>query len=168
MEIEKIFFSDSLYFNLFNSYDFNKFCKLGLWFSIKTEHFLSSTTLSQKIHVNPVKTIFKFFLLLFLFGFLCLAKLFLEKRDSYVLNRWSLQSESTSYSCPNVKELLAQNRRDIWSLSDSNGIRTHNHLARKRTLNHLASLAKFTYKKSSEKLALLTLRYARVRVRIRG
>ena len=28
----------------------------------------------------------------------------------------------------------------FWSLSDSNGIRTHNHLVRKRTLNHLASL----------------------------
>ena len=27
-------------------------------------------------------------------------------------------------------------------LSDCNGIRTHNHLVRKRTLNHLAKLAK--------------------------
>ena len=35
-------------------------------------------------------------------------------------------------------ELLSQNRRDILSLSDSNGIRTHNYLVRKRTLNHLA------------------------------
>ena len=26
----------------------------------------------------------------------------------------------------------------LFSLSDSNGIRTHNHLVRKRTLNHLA------------------------------
>ena len=30
------------------------------------------------------------------------------------------QSESTLYSCLNVKELLAQNRHEIWSLSDSN------------------------------------------------
>ena len=30
---------------------------------------------------------------------------------------------------------------NIWSLSDGNGIRTHNHLVRKRTLNHLAKLA---------------------------
>ena len=30
--------------------------------------------------------------------------------------------------CLNVKELHAQNRRDIWSLSDSNGIGTHNPL----------------------------------------
>ena len=43
----------------------------------------------------------------------------------------------------NVKELLAWNRHDIWNLSDSNGIRTHSHLVRKRTLNHLAKLAKW-------------------------
>ena len=39
----------------------------------------------------------------------------------------------------NVKELLAQSRLHIWSLSDCNGIRTHNHFVRKRTLNHLAN-----------------------------
>ena len=31
-------------------------------------------------------------------------------------------SESTLYSDPNVKEFLAQNRHDIWSLSNSNGL----------------------------------------------
>ena len=45
--------------------------------------------------------------------------------------------ESTLYSCLNVKELLAQNGRDIWNLSDYNGTRTHNHLVRKRTNNWL-------------------------------
>ena len=50
----------------------------------------------------------------------------------------AFQSESTLFSYLNVKELFTRNRRDIWSLSDSNGIRTHNHLVRKRTLNHLA------------------------------
>ena len=45
------------------------------------------------------------------------------------------QSESTLYSCLNVKELFTQNRRDIWS--ESYGILTHNHLVRKRALNHL-------------------------------
>ena len=34
-------------------------------------------------------------------------------------------------------------RRDIWSLTDRNGIQTHNHLIRKRTLNHLANLTKW-------------------------
>ena len=53
------------------------------------------------------------------------------------------QSESTLYSFLNVKELLAQNRRDLWILIDSNGIQTHNPLARKRTLNHLVKLAQF-------------------------
>ena len=31
---------------------------------------------------------------------------------------YSFQSESTLYSCLNVKELLARSRREIWSLSD--------------------------------------------------
>ena len=56
---------------------------------------------------------------------------------------YMFQSESKLYSCLNVKELLARNRRDIWSLSDSNGIWTHNHLVRKWTLNHLPKLAKW-------------------------
>ena len=50
------------------------------------------------------------------------------------------QSESLLYSCLNVKERLAQNRRNIWSLSVSDGNRTHNHLVCKQTLNHLAKL----------------------------
>ena len=45
-------------------------------------------------------------------------------------------------SCLNVKELLARNRRHIWSFSDSKGIQTHNHLVQKRTLKYLAKLAK--------------------------
>ena len=56
---------------------------------------------------------------------------------------YAIQSESTLYSCLNVKEILAQSRRKIWSLSDCNWIWTHNHLVRKRTLNHLADLAKW-------------------------
>ena len=55
----------------------------------------------------------------------------------------AFQSESTLYSCLNVKELLARSRREIWSLSDCNWTRTHNHLVRKQTLNHLAKLAKW-------------------------
>ena len=42
------------------------------------------------------------------------------------------QSESALYSCLNVKELLSRNRHEIWSSSDCNGTRTHNHLVRKR------------------------------------
>ena len=47
---------------------------------------------------------------------------------------YAFQSESTLYSCLNVKELLARSRREIWSLSDCNWT---------RTLNHLATLAIF-------------------------
>ena len=52
---------------------------------------------------------------------------------------YAFQSESTLYNCVNIKELLARNRHDIWSLSDNNAIRINNHLVRKRTLNHLES-----------------------------
>ena len=58
------------------------------------------------------------------------------------VSMYNFQSESTLYSCLNIKELLAWNRHHIWSLSDSNRIRTHNHLVRKWILNHLAKLAK--------------------------
>ena len=55
---------------------------------------------------------------------------------------YAFQSESTLYSCLNVTELLVWSRRKIWSLCDCNWTRTQSHLARKRTLNHLASLTK--------------------------
>ena len=56
---------------------------------------------------------------------------------------YTFQSEPTLYICLNVKEILARNRRNIWSLSDWNGTRTYNHLVPKRILNHLAKLAKW-------------------------
>ena len=57
------------------------------------------------------------------------------------MSRTSFRVNPDSLVCLNVKELLARSRRYIWSLSDSNEIRTHNHLVHKRTLNHLAKLA---------------------------
>ena len=51
---------------------------------------------------------------------------------------YALQSESTLYSCLNVKELLAQSRCKIWSLSDCRWTWTHNHSVYKQTLNHFA------------------------------
>ena len=41
---------------------------------------------------------------------------------------YPFQSETTLYSCRNVKELLAQSRREIWSLSDYNWTRTQSQL----------------------------------------
>ena len=58
---------------------------------------------------------------------------------------YAFESESTLHNCLNVKELLAQTRRDILRFSDNNGIRTHNHLVYKRTPNHLAKLAKSAF-----------------------
>ena len=43
-------------------------------------------------------------------------------------------SQSTLYSCVNVKEVLAQNRRNIWCLSDCNGTQTQNYVLCKQTL----------------------------------
>ena len=57
--------------------------------------------------------------------------------------KYAFQSESTLYSCLNVKELLPRSRREIRNISDWNRIRTHNHLVHERTLNHLAKLAKW-------------------------
>ena len=53
-----------------------------------------------------------------------------------IMSRWRFRVNLTLCSYLNVKELLAWNRRDIWSLSDSSRIRTHNHLLCNRTLNH--------------------------------
>ena len=49
---------------------------------------------------------------------------------------YEFQSEPTLYIYMNVKELLAPNKGDIWSLSDYNETITHNYLVCKRTLNH--------------------------------
>ena len=48
------------------------------------------------------------------------------------------QSECTLCNCLSVKELLAQRRCKIWSLSNCNWTWTQNHLVGKLTLNHLA------------------------------
>ena len=48
---------------------------------------------------------------------------------------YTFESESTLYSCLNVKELLAWSRREIWGWSDCNWTRTQNHLVLKRTLS---------------------------------
>ena len=54
---------------------------------------------------------------------------------------YAFQNESKLCSCLNVKGLLARIRHEIWSLSDCNWTRTHNHLVRKQILSHLSKLA---------------------------
>ena len=56
---------------------------------------------------------------------------------------YAFQSESTLYIYLNVKELLAPTRRDMWSWSDYNETRTHNHLVRKQTVNTLVKVIKW-------------------------
>ena len=41
---------------------------------------------------------------------------------------YAFQSESTLYSCLNVKELLVRSRHQMWRWSDCNWTRTQNHL----------------------------------------
>ena len=53
---------------------------------------------------------------------------------------YTFQSESTLYSCLNVKELLGRSRREIWRLKDCNGTRTHNHLVSKLTLKPFSQI----------------------------
>ena len=65
------------------------------------------------------------------------SQTFKLKTECYYHVTYVFQNERTLYSSLNVKEFLARNWRDILSLSDSNGIRTHSHLVRKWTLNHL-------------------------------
>ena len=60
-----------------------------------------------------------------------------------IMSRASFRVNPHSIVCLNVKKIVARNRYHIWSLSDSNGIRTHNHLVCNWTLNHLAELAKW-------------------------
>ena len=57
-----------------------------------------------------------------------------------VLPHTRLKSKICNYL--NVKKIFARNRPDIWNLSDCNGIRTHNHLVYKRTLNHFVKMDK--------------------------
>ena len=46
-------------------------------------------------------------------------------------------------SCLNVKETFPQDRRKTLNLSDYNGVRKHNHLVYKQTLNHLVKVVTF-------------------------
>ena len=58
-----------------------------------------------------------------------------------IMSGTSFKGNPHSIVCLNVKELLDQSRCYIWSLSDSNVIRTHTHLVHQQKLSHLAKLA---------------------------
>ena len=60
-----------------------------------------------------------------------------------IMSRTCFKMSPHSIVCLNVKEHSARNRCDIWSLSDSSGIQTHNHLVPKQKLDHLVKLVKW-------------------------
>ena len=59
-----------------------------------------------------------------------------------ILSRMRFRVNSHSIVAWFSRNSLLENRCRIWSLSDCNGTWTHNDLVHKRTLNHLAKLAK--------------------------
>ena len=59
----------------------------------------------------------------------------IQKLYVVIMSRTNFRVNLHSTVCLNVNELLARSRHHIWSLSDSNGIRTRNHLVPKRILN---------------------------------
>ena len=66
---------------------------------------------------------------------------YLNVCSSHVTN--AFHSESTLYSCLNVKKLHAGSLRENCSSSDCNWTRTQNNLARKLTLNNLTKLGEW-------------------------
>ena len=109
-----------------------------------SKHFLFSKTSSRRL-----EDVFR--VTLFLFQDVLKTSSARLHQDECLLEccyhvTYEFQRESTLYSLPECQgTILAQIRRHIWSLNDSNEIRTHNHLVRKRTLNHLVKLAFFFF-----------------------
>ena len=60
-----------------------------------------------------------------------------------IMSRTSFRVNPHPIVCLNVMEHLARSNHHIWSLSDMNQIRTHDHLVGKQRLNHLVKLAKW-------------------------
>ena len=53
-----------------------------------------------------------------------------------------IQGEFNLHNCLIVTELVAQSRREIWSISDCHWTRNHNHLHHQQRFNHLTKLTK--------------------------
>ena len=116
-------------------------CKFGCTFS---EHLFVRTPMDGCFWTSSFTCLFAVKFVKFLGNFLTVC--------SYRVT-YAFQSEFTPYSCLSVKELLVQNRHHIWSLNDSNGTWTNNHLVCKRTLNHLTKLAiRHIFSKASNRI----------------
>ena len=62
---------------------------------------------------------------------------------AFTMSRKNFTVNPHSIVCLNVKELLVRSRHHIWNLGKNNETSTQTHLICKRTLNHLAKLAKW-------------------------
>ena len=60
-----------------------------------------------------------------------------------IMSRTSFRVNLDSIVCLNVKDFLSPSRHHMWGLSDSNEMRTQNHLVCKGTQTHLAKLTKW-------------------------
>ena len=67
----------------------------------------------------------------------------LEEKLDNVTKDIHLKLNAVETTAQEASTYARENREYIEGLNDCNGTRTHNHLVRKRTLNHLASLAKW-------------------------
>ena len=112
---------------------------------VGADTFKSSLRSNGRVTWDWIAFIRLFMWISFIFGIResrCKKPSFFNRIDQfiwpYVLNmsRKDFRVNAHSIVALNVKELLARNRRDIWSLSDCNGTRTHNHLVCKRTTFH--------------------------------
>ena len=125
------------------------------WHDLEVNQFVSYNQLLKKVNVALVAA-YQSYLQRQQFSATMISK------DSKVCKKsvcsrhvtYAFQSESTLYSCLNLKELLARSRHEIWRLSDCSWTRTHNHLVYKRTLklfsqtgqtDHLAKLSQTVF-----------------------
>ena len=67
----------------------------------------------------------------------------METNKSLKEEQLDLHRYISRISSLNVKQLFFRSRRKIWSLSDCNWTRIHNHFVHKRKLNHLTKLDKW-------------------------
>ena len=145
------FISENDFINIITSFKTSTGTCIDIILTNKPERFQNTGVIetgdSDKIrtHNHLVrKRTFNYLAKLSLIIYLCCEYLSVRCIWLYVIimSRMNFRVNPHSIVCLNVKELHAWSRCHIWSLSDSSEIRTYNHLIRKRTLNHLAKLAR--------------------------
>ena len=107
--------------------------------ALNKKFFVGTVLMQYQCQINQtIQLSFEYLSLLCIWLYLIIIS-----RTQFTVNPHTIFAWFSKNSLLNVKELLPRNRRDIWSLSDCIETRTHNHLVRKRTLNHLPRLIKW-------------------------